>query len=178
MGSPRKGNTYRACEEFREHLQKTCLAEFEYIWLKDSRIELKGAYDIQARYIAELDLSLSDLSLEDLGVQSKKDKMPVKGSLSGDVKIMFPGRDISDTNILGQIDGTDFYFNFRGIHSPISDCNFQLEFSGKQVAINHWNMKIGEDSLSIIGRLKGWNGLKGDIKINSDFTIPCVDCSN
>ena len=39
MGSPRKGNTYRACEEFREHLQKTCPAEFEYIWLKDSRIE-------------------------------------------------------------------------------------------------------------------------------------------
>lgn len=35
MGSPRKGNTYRACEEFREYVQKGCAAEFEYVWLKD-----------------------------------------------------------------------------------------------------------------------------------------------
>ena len=38
MGSPRKGNTFRACEEFREHLQKMCPAEFEYVWLKDAHI--------------------------------------------------------------------------------------------------------------------------------------------
>ncbi|MDD1695607.1 MAG: flavodoxin family protein [Methanoregula sp.] len=45
MGSPRKGNTFRACEEFREHLQKICPAEFEYIWLKDARIEpCKGCF--------------------------------------------------------------------------------------------------------------------------------------
>jgi multimeric flavodoxin WrbA len=45
MGSPRKGNTFRACEEFREHLQKACNAEFEYIWLKDARIEpCKGCF--------------------------------------------------------------------------------------------------------------------------------------
>lgn len=45
MGSPRKGNTFRACEEFREHLQKVCNAEFEYIWLKDARIEpCKGCF--------------------------------------------------------------------------------------------------------------------------------------
>ncbi len=36
MGSPRKGNTFRACEEFREHLQRRCTAEFEYVWLKDA----------------------------------------------------------------------------------------------------------------------------------------------
>jgi multimeric flavodoxin WrbA len=45
MGSPRKGNTFRACEEFREHLQKICTAEFEYIWLKDAHIEpCKGCF--------------------------------------------------------------------------------------------------------------------------------------
>ncbi len=35
MGSPQKGNTYRACEEFKENVQKECAADFEYIWLKD-----------------------------------------------------------------------------------------------------------------------------------------------
>jgi multimeric flavodoxin WrbA len=45
MGSPRKGNTFRACEEFREHLQKICPAEFEYVWLKDAHIEpCKGCF--------------------------------------------------------------------------------------------------------------------------------------
>ena len=45
MGSPRKGNTFRACEEFREHLQKACNAEFEYVWLKDAHIEpCKGCF--------------------------------------------------------------------------------------------------------------------------------------
>ncbi len=45
MGSPRKGNTFRACEEFREHLQKVCPAEFEYVWLKDAHIEpCKGCF--------------------------------------------------------------------------------------------------------------------------------------
>ncbi len=39
MGSPRKGNTLRACEEFKKHLQEICPAEFEYVWLKDARIE-------------------------------------------------------------------------------------------------------------------------------------------
>ncbi len=35
MGSPRRGNTYRACEEFRELMQKRSQADFEYVWLKD-----------------------------------------------------------------------------------------------------------------------------------------------
>lgn len=35
MGSPQRGNTHRACEEFREQVQKGCSAEFEYVWLKD-----------------------------------------------------------------------------------------------------------------------------------------------
>jgi multimeric flavodoxin WrbA len=39
MGSPRKGNRFRACEEFREHLQKICPTEFEYAWLKDAHID-------------------------------------------------------------------------------------------------------------------------------------------
>ena len=38
MGSPRKGHTFRACEEFRELLQQECAAEFEYLWIKDAHL--------------------------------------------------------------------------------------------------------------------------------------------
>ncbi|NYT06487.1 MAG: flavodoxin family protein [Methanomicrobiales archaeon] len=38
MGSPRKGNTYRACEVLREVVQQQIPAEFEYLWLKDANL--------------------------------------------------------------------------------------------------------------------------------------------
>ena len=36
MGSPRKGNTFRACEELRERMQEHIPTEFDYLWLKDA----------------------------------------------------------------------------------------------------------------------------------------------
>lgn len=35
MGSPRKGNTFRACEELRNRVQKIHPVEFDYLWLRD-----------------------------------------------------------------------------------------------------------------------------------------------
>ena len=39
MGSPRKGNTYRACEELRGMLEKELPVAFEYLWLKDANLQ-------------------------------------------------------------------------------------------------------------------------------------------
>ena len=39
MGSPRKGNTFRACEELRECMEKELPVEFEYLWLKDADLQ-------------------------------------------------------------------------------------------------------------------------------------------
>jgi len=36
MGSPRKGNTFRACEELQEYMEKEFPVTFEYLWLKDA----------------------------------------------------------------------------------------------------------------------------------------------
>ena len=38
MGSPRKGNTYRAAERIREILQSYGPAEFEYLWLREENL--------------------------------------------------------------------------------------------------------------------------------------------
>lgn len=35
MGSPRKGNTFRACEDLRGIMEQELPVEFEYLWLKD-----------------------------------------------------------------------------------------------------------------------------------------------
>ena len=39
MGSPRKGNTFRACEELRGMVEKELPVEFEYLWLKDANLQ-------------------------------------------------------------------------------------------------------------------------------------------
>jgi len=39
MGSPRKGNTFQACEELREILEQELPVEFEYLWLKDVNLQ-------------------------------------------------------------------------------------------------------------------------------------------
>lgn len=45
MGSPRKGNTFRACEDLRELLSKKIPVEFVYLWLKEANLlPCKGCY--------------------------------------------------------------------------------------------------------------------------------------
>ena len=39
MGSPRKGNTYEACERLHGELDKKIDVEFEYLWLKDVNLQ-------------------------------------------------------------------------------------------------------------------------------------------
>jgi len=38
MGSPHKGNTYRACEDLKELILREIPAEFEYLWLEDANL--------------------------------------------------------------------------------------------------------------------------------------------
>ena len=38
MGSPRKGNTFRACEEIHGIMEQNFPVEFEYLWLKDVQL--------------------------------------------------------------------------------------------------------------------------------------------
>jgi multimeric flavodoxin WrbA len=38
MGSPRKGNTYRAAERIRELMESHGPVGFEYLWLRDANL--------------------------------------------------------------------------------------------------------------------------------------------
>lgn len=45
MGSPRKGNTYRACEELCTYLRQDDAVECDYLWLKDANLlPCKGCF--------------------------------------------------------------------------------------------------------------------------------------
>lgn len=45
MGSPRKGNTYRAAKKIEESMQSMGSVEFEYLMLKDANLsQCRGCY--------------------------------------------------------------------------------------------------------------------------------------
>jgi hypothetical protein len=114
------------------------------------------------------------LRIEDIGIHIKKDSLPVSGKIDGDLKISLAKRDGREVDITGRLDGKEFYFRLGILSSPISDCSFQLSFSGKRAQITDCFMNLGGGMVYINGEIKGWNSLAGNIAIKSDF----LDVSN
>ncbi|MFC1531931.1 AsmA-like C-terminal domain-containing protein [Thermodesulfobacteriota bacterium] len=137
--------------------------------LKDSSIMLSGTYNLLTKDFLELDLHSPVLSMESLGIHYKRKGITTRGTLNGRVKISLFGRNMEDTSVSGRIEGKDLSFHLSRFPSVIRDCSFQLDISGREAAINNWKMKIGESPLYISGKIKGWDVLKGDIVVNSDF---------
>ncbi|MDB9822748.1 AsmA-like C-terminal region-containing protein [Deltaproteobacteria bacterium] len=142
--------------------------------LKDSSIELSGAYNLQDRNFFQVNINSSALTMEDLGIVVKQNEIPARGLLKGNLKISSSVKNVADTSIAGLIEGNDLYFGLSTLSSPISDCYFQMHFSGKQASIKNCYMQVGESPIHISGDLSGWDGLEGDIMVGSDF----LDISN
>jgi len=134
-----------------------------------SALELSGSYDLKTGDTFDLNLSSPGFSLEDLGIRFKKKGAPARGTLKGNVKMRLSSRKAADTTMTGQIKGEDLFLDLRMFPSPIKECNVGLSLSGKKVTIALWKMKVGESPVYIMGDLKGWDGLKGEITVKSDF---------
>jgi hypothetical protein len=142
--------------------------------LRDSLIELSGEYDMQKKEPFQFNIRSSNLSVEDIGIHIKKDRLPASGKINGDLKVSLAKRDGREVDVTGQLDGKDFYFRLGILSSPISDCSFQLSFSGRRAQITDCFMNLGGCIVNINGELKGWNSPVGNIAIKSDF----LDVSN
>ena len=142
--------------------------------LRDSLIELSGEYDMQKKEPIQFSIRSSNLSVEDIGIHIKKDRLPASGRINGDLKVSIAKLDGSELDITGQLDGKDLHFRLGILSSPISDCSFQLSFSGKRARITDCFMNLGGDMVNINGEIKGWNSPVGNIAIKSDF----LDVSN
>jgi hypothetical protein len=142
--------------------------------LSDSFIELSGEYDMQKNEPIQFNIRSSSLSAEDIGIHIKKDGLPASGKIDADLKVSLSKRDGSGVDVIGQLEGKDFYFRLGILSSPISDCSFKLSFSGKRAQITDCLMNLGRGMVTIDGEIKGWNSLVGNIAIKSDF----LDVSN
>ena len=139
-----------------------------YLNIKNSSINISGGYDLGNKHLYRLYAASSGLSIKDLGIFLKKSKVNVGGILSGTLNISFPERSIRSCTMDGAIEGREM--SFPGIFpSPVSDCSFDLDFSGKKLTVNSWDIKAGQSGLRISGELNGWDNLEGNLLINSDY---------
>ncbi|OPX34725.1 MAG: hypothetical protein B1H11_10270 [Desulfobacteraceae bacterium 4484_190.1] len=135
----------------------------------NSFLNISGSCNVKDFDLFNLDVFSPGIAMKELGILSRKDNTPAKGILSCDLKIDLSLKDPLKTNVTGEIEGKDFSFALSGISAPFRELNFKAESTRKKVSIDYMNMYVGKSSLSISGDFTGWDGLKGDLSINSPY---------
>ena len=135
----------------------------------NSFLNISGSCNLKDFDFFNLEVFSPGIAIKELGILSKKDNTPAKGTFSCDLKIDLSIKDPLTTNVTGDIEGKDFSFALSEISSPLRELNFKTEFLHKKVSIDYMNMYVGKSPLRISGNLAGWDGLKGELSINSPY---------
>jgi len=134
-----------------------------------SSLQVSGSYDLLDRDSLDVKVSTEKLSLEDLGVRFKKGGTMASGVLACQLDAHASFQHPLRTSIKGEIAAQKLSFVLDRLPSPISDCNLKVAFSGKEAQIHSLKMKVGQSPINIQGHLMGWDGLKGELTISSDY---------
>ncbi|MGD9158688.1 MAG: AsmA-like C-terminal region-containing protein [Desulfobacteraceae bacterium] len=137
--------------------------------LGNSGLLLSGEYRLTDKKLKALMISSGDLSLGDLGIQFKETENVLFGRLKGSLDFAFPKKDMKGMQINGNLIGNNISFIPGFLPLPVSGCSFRLDLSGKKGFINQLDMKFGEHPLRVKGILHGWDTLKGDLLVTSDY---------
>ena len=143
---------------------KKCLLK-----LRGSLVELSNIELVPKKDIIKLKASIPSFALTDLGLFFKNGSIPAKGYLHGQIKASISPKKPSSTRITGELEGKDILFQTRNFPEPINRCNIKVGFTGTKIAIESWQMRVGQSRLDIRGNLKGWDGLKGDLTVDSSY---------
>lgn len=162
------GRDDRVLFDLEFHPRDTIRMNKVLIHMNGSSMELSGLYDLHKRYFSEMQFYTRGFSMEDLGLYFKKKGIQAKGHVKGEIGLFSPSGKPADTDVLGRIEGKGL--RLPELFSPgIRGYELDLDLSGKVVTINHCKMRLGENLLDVSGKLRGWEGLRGDILVQSDF---------
>ena len=136
-------------------------------FMGESLFELKGHYDLTNDEYT-LNVSTKNFLMENLGLRYRKADAPAKGAVTCQAEINARYRDPLKTSVTGELEAQDFAFALPGISSPVMDCDFLLNFSGKEVSLPFLNIQIGQSLIHVQGDFSGWDGLKGEARASSN----------
>jgi len=137
--------------------------------LGESSFGLTGDYDLRKQDRFDLRVSTKKIRLEDLGVRFKKGNLRGRGTLQFDAAIKGSRSQPMMTGITGEARASDLRFATNDFPHPVEQCNFSLKFLGRDIAIESLALKLGKTPFHIKGRLRGWDGMRGEVTIQSDF---------
>ncbi len=137
--------------------------------LGESSFGLAGNYDLGDTGRFDLRVSSKKLRLEDLGVRFKKGNLRGKGALEFDAAIKGSRSRSMMTLVTGEARAKDLFFATNDFPHPVENCDFAVKFNGKDLAIEFLDLKLGKSPFQIKGHLQGWDGMRGDLTIKSDF---------
>jgi hypothetical protein len=137
--------------------------------LGKSLIDLSGFYSLGNKDSYNLKVSTEGVSLEDLGIRFKKSGRTAKGTLVGRVDIDGSTGDSSSTAVTGKMAAKGLSFDLKTLPSPVNDCDFALEFLGKEGAVHFLKMRVGQSPIQVQGHLWGWDQLKGTLTVNASY---------
>jgi hypothetical protein len=135
----------------------------------ESSFGLAGDYNLQKNGSFDFRVSSKQLRLEDLGVRFKKGNLKGKGTLAFDAAIRGSQSQPKMTVVTGEARGSGLSFATKDFPHPVQDCDLFLTFDGKDLAIESIDLKLGKNPLHIEGKLEGWDGVRGEVTIRSDF---------
>ncbi len=137
--------------------------------LGPSSFGLAGTYDLAGEGCFDLHVFSKKLRLQDLGTYFKKGNLKGKGSLAFDATVQGSRFHPMMTAVTGHAQGRDLFFATSEFPHPVEECNFTLTANGKDIQIGSLDLKLGQNPFHIEGELLGWNGMRGDLTIRSDF---------
>ncbi|MDY6973827.1 MAG: hypothetical protein SV775_16120 [Thermodesulfobacteriota bacterium] len=139
--------------------------------LGDSSLELSGFYSLKDKDSFRLNVETASLDMKDLGIYYKKTDRPARGLLSCQASVNGSVLDHLKTSVNGEIVGQELSFVMSQLAKPITDCHFRLRFSGKEAFIDSARMQVGRSPIHLRGNLRGWDGVKGELTVDSNYLI-------
>ena len=134
-----------------------------------SSLVLSGCWDMTDNIFSNLTVKADPLFLKDVDFFIGRNPCDIKGMICGQAKTNGSFQKFSEINLDGNFIGENISFYAAKLSSNITDCSFDVDFSKKDISISSMKFRLCNNLFNINGLLRGWDGLKGEIKINSDY---------
>ena len=134
-----------------------------------SSLILSGYWDMMDNIFSDLMVKADPLFLKDVDFFIDHHPYNTKGTICGQAKMDGSFQKFSEINMAGKFTGENISFYLSSLSSDITDCSFDVNFSKKDLSISSLRLRLCDSIFNINALLRGWDGLKGEININSDY---------
>ena len=137
--------------------------------LGKSCLDFSGSFDLKDKDSLIFNVSTQNLFFKDIERVLKQRYLPEHGVMTCNARINTSISDFSKTIVNGSMQAKNIACIKKWLPYKIRDCDFKINFSGKDVVIPFFTFRIYQTPVLIHGKLKGWDGLKGDLKVNGNY---------